>query len=309
MTLKNSLSVNAATLLVFLLLIASIVGYELRPRFLILPGFGNDAIDYSNPLKRGSQYGFVTSLESRGYEVDVVPIQRLQWLNILWSIFSKDFFLSTCKPAALFGFYFKAVDKSVRDMIGTRSQPIILIGHSAGGWLARGILGDGDWASSSALSSDFVAGLVTLGAPHLPPAEGSPDMTRGALRYVDSSFPGAYLCSETKQSIFYVTVCGTAVQGNKLAEQGSLSKFASNSYQQVTGSNINDDEVVGDGVVPLSHAHLVGAEQITIQGCFHSIQSDIWYGGNSVIDQWLPQTMSLYAQTMEQRALKQNSEM
>ena len=77
MTLKNSPSVNAATFLVFLLFIASTAGYELRPRFLILPGFGNDAIDYSNPLKRGSQYGFVTSLESRGYEVDVVPIQRL----------------------------------------------------------------------------------------------------------------------------------------------------------------------------------------------------------------------------------------
>jgi hypothetical protein len=304
MTQRSSLSFNAAFLCVLLTLIASTVGYEIRPRFLILPGFGNDAIDYSNPLKRGSQFGFVTSLESRGYQVDVVPIQRLQWLNILWSIFSKDFFLSTCKPAALFGFYFKAVDKSVRDMNESCRQPIILIGHSAGGWLARGILGNGNWASSTALSSDFVAGLVTLGAPHLPPAEGSPDMTRGALRYVDSSYPGAYLCSDTAQSIFYLTVGGTAVRGDKLASQGSISKFASNSYQQVTGSSFDAEETVGDGVVPLSHAHLAGAEQITIEGCFHSIQSDKWYGGNSTIDQWLPQAMSLYAQTMEQRAVK-----
>jgi pimeloyl-ACP methyl ester carboxylesterase len=295
-------STITVTIHISLFLINLTAAFESRPRFLILPGFGNDAIDYSNPLNRGTGFGFVNSLTSRGFEVDVVPIKRVQWLNILSAVASVDFWKSTCKPSNLFSFYFKAVDKSVREMNERSPQPIILLGHSAGGWLARGILGDGAWASSSTPSSDLVAGLVTLGAPHLPPVEGAPDMTRGALRYVDTSFPGAYLSAGKGRNIFYVTVAGTAVFGDRVAPEGSINRFASNSYQQVTGSGPDSDEVVGDGVVPLSHAHLTGAEQITLQDCFHSIQSDSWYGGDGVIDRWLPQTLSALERTLELRA-------
>ena len=295
-------STTAVTIHILLFLITRTAAFETRPRFLILPGFGNDAVDYSNPLNRGTEFGFVNSLTSRGFEVDVVPIKRLQWLNILWAVASVDFWKSTCKPSQLFSFYFNAVDKSVREIKEKSSQPIILLGHSAGGWLARGILGDGAWASSSTFSSDLVTGLVTLGAPHLPPLEGAPDMTRGALRYVDTSFPGAFLSADKKQSIFYVTVAGTAVIGDRVAVEGSINRFASNSYQQVTGSGPDSEEVVGDGVVPLSHAHLSGAEQITLKDCFHSIQSDSWYGGDRVIDRWLPQTLSAFERTLKLRA-------
>ena len=298
---KHTVS-SAITLGLLLLLVSFNDGFVAKPRFLILPGFGNDAVDYLNPLQRGLEYGFVNSLTSRGYEVDVVPIQRYEWLKILLAVFSGDFWAGTCKPSGLFNFYFQAVDKSVRDMNIRESQPIILVGHSAGGWLARGILGDGVWSSSTTPSSKLIAGLVTLGAPHLPPAAEAADMTRGALRYVDSSYPGAHLTRGIADSLFYVTVAGTAVKGDRLAAEGSISKFASGSYQQVTGAALDSEEVVGDGVVPLSHAHLEGAEQITLEGCFHSIQSDKWYGGDSVIDCWLPQVLSAYSSTMSLRS-------
>lgn len=292
----------------FAALITRCSGFETRPRFLILPGFGNDAVDYCNPLKRGVEFSFVNFLTLRGYEVDVVPIQRLQWLNILRAIVSKDFWTSTCKPEFLFDFYFRAVDESVRNLNAKSVEPIILIGHSAGGWLARGILGDGEWAGSGTPSCDLVAGLVTLGAPHLPPAEGAADMTRGALRSVDFMFPGAHLCSDTKRRIFYITVAGTAVTGNRLAVEGSIEKFASNSYEQVTGVSSELGEIVGDGVVPTSHAHLIGAEQITLPNCFHSIQSDKWYGGDCFIDSWLPQAIAAYERTMKLRVERTNFE-
>jgi hypothetical protein len=287
------------TLSFLLILLHSNYGFEIRPRFLILPGFGNDAIDYVNPLKRGLNFGIVQSLSKRGYDVDVVPIQRYQWLNILSGLFSPDFWKSSCKPQDLFEFYFRAVDDSVREIKGNSDQPLILIGHSAGGWLARGILGNGVWEAGyqRTLTSDLVIGLITLGAPHLPPIETAPDMTRGALRYVDVSYPGAHLNSETDQSIFYVTVAGTAVRGDLSAVEGSMNKFATGSYTQVTGK---PGDVIGDGVVPLSHAHLDNAEKITLD-CFHSIQSDNWYGGDSVIDKWLPQALLAYSKTVELR--------
>lgn len=291
------------TLSFLLIFFHSNYGFEIRPRFLILPGFGNDAIDYINPLKRGINFGIVQSLSKRGYDVDVVPIQRYQWLNILSGLFSPGFWKNSCKPQDLFGFYFTAVDDSVREIKGNSDQPLILIGHSAGGWLARGILGNGIWEAGyqRTFTSDLVIGLITLGAPHLPPIETAPDMTRGALRYVDASYPGAHLNSETDQSIFYVTVAGTAVMGDLSAVEGSMNKFATGSYTQVTGK---PGDVIGDGVVPLSHAHLDNAEKVTLD-CFHSIQSDNWYGGDSVIDKWLPQALLAYSKTV---ALRQQCE-
>jgi len=56
------------------------------PRFLILPGFGNDKIDYINPLNQGEEIGFVQQLKSRGYDVDVVPV-AVSFLVILYLVY------------------------------------------------------------------------------------------------------------------------------------------------------------------------------------------------------------------------------
>lgn len=41
----------------------------------------------------------------------------------------------------------------------TGAEKVLLVGHSAGGWLARAALAAGDWAEGVA-SEDVVAGLV-----------------------------------------------------------------------------------------------------------------------------------------------------
>lgn len=79
-------------------------------------------------------------------------------------LFLKGFWDYTCKPEELYQFYLKAVDETVRKVSAKEQKPCILIGHSAGGWLARAYLADG---SKSNLST--IAGLVTLGTPHCPP--------------------------------------------------------------------------------------------------------------------------------------------
>lgn len=90
------------------------------------------------------------------------------------------------------------------------------------------------------------------------------------------------------------------MKGDIKAKEGSVMKFASGSYRQVTGGSIDSEEIVGDGVVPLSHAHLPDAEQITLD-CFHSIQSDKWYGSDKVIDSWLPQVLKAHKKNLELR--------
>lgn len=44
----------------------------------------------------------------------------------------------------------------------------------------------------------------------------------------------------------------------------------------------------GDACVPLVYAHLEGAEQITLDGVFHSVDKpQDWYGAEDVVDRWL----------------------
>lgn len=267
--------------------------------FVILPGFGNDEMDYFNPLNNGFEGSIKNSLQSRGIEhVSIVPIKRSQWLNIARAVFTLDFWKNECKPCNLFDFYFKEVDRTVRDLQKKHQKPVVLIGHSAGGWIARAILADGKWGVRDEKdkdlfsSSDLVIGVVTLGAPHFPPAENTMCMTRGALKYVDTEYPGAFLQDEC--GIFYITVGGSAVMGNSAAPKGTPELFAAGSYKQVTGSTDELYVEAGDGVVPLKYTHLEGAQQITIPEAWHSIQapSNEWYGGaDKIVDRWFPQTL------------------
>jgi hypothetical protein len=119
---------------------------------------------------------------------------------------------------------------------------------------------------------DKVAGLVTLGAPHLPPPPQVMDMTRGALRWTHGNFPHAHHADD----LFYITVIGDAIAGVLQErkwpwEPTSISGFAYNAYEAVCG----DGTTRGDGVVPICAAHLDDAIQINLPGIFHSINAPV----------------------------------
>ena len=184
---------------------------------------------------------------------------------------------------------------------------MLLVAHSAGGWLARALLADGTWLDGKP-ASNYVSGLVTLGAPHFAPAEGTPDVTQGVLKYVEDTYPGAFLAD---QGIAYVTVGGDAIFGRQAkptaeelatgsaADQlyasrgeGSAARAAYQSYLMTCGRG----DVSGDGVVPLQYTQLKGAVQVILKDVLHSINeagttlpTDRWYGSEGVVDRWLPQ--------------------
>jgi len=253
----------------------------------VLPGFGNAGVDYLNPRGMGEDFGMISALRHLGHSAEVVPITRLSWLRIARGVTSRRFWTYDSEPQDLFSFYLKETERTVLESFEkSGGQKVTLVGHSAGGWLARAILGDGDFNGDRRVpSSDVCCGLISLGTPHFPPSNIEADMTRGCLRFVDKCFPGTHL---KNRGISYTSVGSGEVLADKSANQGTRERFAHQSYTAVIGEDVLRGEA-GDGVVPLSRMHLPGAHNITLPGVYHSIDAPRlrWYGGPEVITQWL----------------------
>jgi len=268
----------------------------------ICPGFGNDQIDYSNPLNQGTDYGFVTALARRGFNPDlirVMPLRRYEWVRVAGGLFDPNFYTGKCQPDGPgYGWYVNRLRKTIYEayQLGGCNEKVLLIGHSAGGWLGRAALGDGalSWESNTGDNddlvmkprvSDRVRALITVGAIHKPPAgdAASTCVTRGVLAYIEERYPGAYLAGE---GITYVSVAGDAIVGSKTRSdinqksgsdevndiyqvrgERSASNVAYTSYKAVSG----DGDMTGDGVVPLEWALLEGSRSIVLEGVLHSI--------------------------------------
>lgn len=296
----------------------------------ICPGFGNDCIDYDKPLGQPSSVGLKSVLSRRGFPIEkiyTVPVKRADWIRVALGIFDiPRFYTNDCLPSGLgYGWYVQRLKDEVdRAYEESGGEKVLLLAHSAGGWLARAAMADGVWCAERQLkTSDRIQCFVTLGAIHRVP-EINPEscVTRGALKNTDSLYPGAFL----KQfGIKYIAVGGSAVVGDdaqppedvsdiessKVDElyskrgEGSSARVAYTSYQAVSGIG----NLIGDGVVPLDWAHLDGAIKITLDGVVHSINeagttipSDRWYGSDNVIDRWLPvvlQEMGITNKTMK----------
>lgn len=235
-------------------------------QILILPGFGNDSIDYT------MEKSLVPSLIEKGWkpeQISVLPVQRTDWLQVFTNgIFDIKFWTADAGPTRpAFRWYLERISDEISSTTAATTtsddgnkKKFILIGHSAGGWLGRAALGFGSTDDDAPpIDLSRVLGIVTLGAPNLPPPPGVMDMTRGALRITNERFPGAF----HSPSLFYLTAIGLAVQGKRQERQSPLERdtlegFAFNSYEAVCG----DGTAIGDGVVPQCAGHLDDAIQV-----------------------------------------------
>jgi pimeloyl-ACP methyl ester carboxylesterase len=232
----------------------------------------------------------VSSLHEKGWQpgqISVLPVQRSDWLQVfLRGALDLKFWQGDASPTGrAFSWYLERVSNEISSL--GDDEKVVLVGHSAGGWLGRAALGfgsaDDDDNDAPPVDISKVVGMVTLGSPHLPPPPDVVDATRGALRITHERFPGNY-----HSDMFYITAMGLAVQGAEQKrksplEPTSLKGFAYTSYKSVCG----DGTTVGDGVVPKCSGHLEGALQLDLEGVLHSINApDSWYGSSGIIDRW-----------------------
>eukprot|EP00250_Pteridium_aquilinum_P002181 c1237_g1_i1 orf=389-1435(-) len=280
----------------------------------ILPGLGNNSNDYTE-LK--------VSLEDKGLSVTVAQVSRPDWLRNALGLLDRNYWSGKLSPRPVLDWYFermKAAIAAAKEETGGNSK-VSLVGHSAGGWLARVYM--------SEFGISDVAMLLSLGTPHLPPPMGVPgviDQTRGLLNYVNEVCPGNcfapdvdYICvagrylkgerfSPAKMPVVATTGLGTVIttdkeQVNSVSETRSLednggeakrseatlqARIVGQGYKQVCGQA----DVWGDGVVPQMSAHLDGAKNITLDGVYHSpvgarLPDRPWYGSAGILEQWV----------------------
>ncbi|XP_040376889.1 uncharacterized protein LOC102718805 [Oryza brachyantha] len=278
----------------------------------ILPGLGNNTADYARLAAALRDDHGVPA-------VAVARVSRPDWFRNAAGLVDPNYWRCTLRPRPVLDWYLKRVDGAVSEAreLCSPNDGISLIGHSAGGWLARVYIEEFD-ASDISL-------LLTLGTPHLPPPKGATgviDQTRGLLTYVEKNCAPAVYTSELK----YVCIAGRYIQGAPLTGNTATSdeivavdtpsdvaeavmvstndkstpsgptlraRFIGQGYKQVCGRA----DVWGDGVVPEVSAHLEGALNISFDGVYHSpVGSDDeqrpWYGSPAILKQWVHHLLS-----------------
>lgn len=222
---------------------------------IILPGYLAGAIAYKD---------LEHTLNQQGIPTTTVPIRWQDWLPTLGG--------RSVTPIL------RQIDQTVCQVRQeTGATAVNLIGHSAGGWLARIYLGEKPYCIHPQDSQDCVWNarsviqtLVTLGTPHTSLER----WTRKNLDFVNQTYPDAYY-----PEVRYICVAGKAILGAR--RPGSWLAF--NSYKLTCG----DGNCWGDGITPIAAAHLKGAENLILEGATHSPKPNrLWYGSPGLLEQW-----------------------
>jgi pimeloyl-ACP methyl ester carboxylesterase len=152
---------------------------------------------------------------------------------------------------------------------------VTLIGHSAGGVLARLYLAQEPFMGRAYRGLDHVGHLVTLGSPHYNQQR----WLHGGLmsRWIERRYPGA--CYE--EQVRYTCVAGRLMRGDR---RGSLhERNAYRFYDEIAG----DGTAWGDGLIPVQAALLDGARPLVLEGVSHFTGfGGPWYGSRDVVPRW-----------------------
>lgn len=223
----------------------------------ILPGFFAGAIEYR---------ALEQALQKLGFPTAIVPLRPRDWFPTVGG--------RSMIPIL------RQLDQTVKQLRQDYSvSQVNLIGHSAGGWIARIYLGEQPYTIHNDVSETaglwhaypYVATLVTLGTPHVSQER----WTKRNLDFVKVNYPGAFY-----PDVKYVCVAGKAVYGARRPGQW----LAYNSYKLTCGVG----NCWGDGITPIEAAHLDGATNLTLENVLHSPRREgIWYGSPDAMQSWV----------------------
>jgi pimeloyl-ACP methyl ester carboxylesterase len=155
----------------------------------------------------------------------------------------------------------------------TGAATVDLIGHSAGGRIARAYLGERSYYGDGYRGAEHVASLTTLGTAHTT----SEVWVAQFAGWLEQVYPGAHFAQ-----VIYRSVAGESVHGRRWGNFEEI--LAYRSYAISFGSG----EQIGDGVVPTASCYLPGADNLVLQGARHTPYNapKSWYGAPAVVPLW-----------------------
>jgi hypothetical protein len=249
-----------------------------RPHVLLVGGLLTPPLGYRRVRQRLLDRGAAT--------VDIAPVSVIDWARA---------------GVAGFGGLQRKLTRAILRTHARSGRPILVVGHSGGGLLARLAMSDTPYRGQVGGAAPMVGCLVTLGSPHdlqrapIPhPHEG----TRLAA-FLAARQPGAYHSRVTG----YVTVASDAVPAphatRRAAHQSPLGRIQDAFFRRITGPPLAPG---GDGIVSVTLAHLEGARQLTFHDVYHGVIGSPWYGDAAAIDAWWPVAVEVWREAIRRRA-------
>ncbi len=154
----------------------------------------------------------------------------------------------------------------------TGADAVDLIGHSAGGRIARAYLAE-EYQGVRYAGHEVVATLTTLGTAHAT----SEVWVKQFADWLEAHYPGAAF-----PHIAYRAVAGRSVRGRRIGSPEEMLAFRS--YEVSFG----DGNLIGDGIVPTAACYLAGADNLILEGARHAPYNApaTWYGARDVVPLW-----------------------
>ncbi|CAM9217953.1 unnamed protein product [Pylaiella littoralis] len=297
-----------------------------RHKAVIIPGFATDARAFEQLCHR---------LERRGIASVVVPIRWYHWLPTLGgrsvrpildrihetvircvmadehkdlpyafnepglqkevSPYTAQDFLAEMDDPTRGAHHMGPLNLPVLPATPSTGERVILVAHSAGGWISRIYLSEARYDGRTYNASCLVNGLVTLGTPHVRLEDdfGRPrelPFSRN-FKFVEEFCVGEVGGDWEKRT---PTACigGAALQGQSIF-RGLYKDLVYQSYELCCG----DGSGMGDGITPLTSAFgMAGAQRyVELEGVLHAAGlGGPWYGSESVIDSWLGPSLDTF---------------
>jgi pimeloyl-ACP methyl ester carboxylesterase len=177
--------------------------------------------------------------------------------------------------------------------------PLLVVGHSAGGVVARVLTATEPYEGRRFAGARRFGAIVSLGSPQVNAMEAGEGRRKGtgSATFANAHVPGAFWAPR----VGYLAVASRWLVGRAGDRDGRV-RMARRFYEQVLPPP-HPPEIAGDGLIPLEAALLPGARSIVLDDAAHAPGAGHpWYGSETMLDRWWPTALETWRTALEARA-------
>ncbi|MEX1295078.1 MAG: hypothetical protein AB1Z67_02795 [Candidatus Limnocylindrales bacterium] len=243
-----------------------------RPHVVIIGGFLTESLQY-RPMRR-------RLLAAGAERVTVAPVH---WPD--WAVMG----LVGLGPLLLRG------ARAIREARRASPHPVIVIGHSLGGIIARLATCEVPLDGRVAGVAADVGCLVTLGTPHhFEPRVGWRHPAVLAAEHLERHCPGGCFAPHTG----YLTVGSSFVRPGRRASRRDPVQRLNRLLRDLVGETAG---VGGDGLIDAQRCRLDGVRHVDLDDTLHGTVYGPWYGDTVAIERWWPAALEEWERALATR--------